>query len=527
VTSFLPTSIRKRDGRLVPFEPEKISRSLFAAAESMGAPDPFLARELTDSVIHFLTVENDRGLYTTEHIADLVAKVVRELGHPALAKAYDDHLRRQRAAKKKTAACDNPDEQSSTTADPFTILSSSAAVELSRISLTKAYPRDLASAHREGLLRLMDLAYPNEMAGLVLSPNKPLPLDGWELLDELIQARSLAGSFVSFDGPEHAIAAREGIPEEMASRFIEMLDRSLWLTQLHGILNLNAADAPAWAAPLSLGPLFQEFQKEMENERLDRIALYLLRHARKQTIYWHVSERDFREEAVPRLHEIVGRSLARSGVEFVFDRPNQSITLGPGIDRLNPAALGIAAINLSRFVDHLGGGPLSPDIYLQKLRSLARFAKTAGHARQDYLRQRGRAQIREGFLLERAVHVVLLIGTLEAAAKVAGAQGSLEPIAELACRSCETIRLALETDHPRTLATRIDFVQGVNEAGEDNAEFRLLPRQQLKLASGLQRVAAGGCSTIILNRSDSAIVKEATELLRLAWRGGIDRLRFA
>ena len=33
--------VRKRDGRLVPFEADKISRALFAASESVGRPDAF------------------------------------------------------------------------------------------------------------------------------------------------------------------------------------------------------------------------------------------------------------------------------------------------------------------------------------------------------------------------------------------------------------------------------------------------------------------------------------------------------
>src|SRR5437763_17091401 len=38
----LPAWLYKRDGRLVPFEPDKISQSLFGATESLGRPDAFL-----------------------------------------------------------------------------------------------------------------------------------------------------------------------------------------------------------------------------------------------------------------------------------------------------------------------------------------------------------------------------------------------------------------------------------------------------------------------------------------------------
>jgi hypothetical protein len=50
----LPETVHLPDGRAEPFEPERISRSLFAAGERLGRPDAFLARELTEGVLHFL-----------------------------------------------------------------------------------------------------------------------------------------------------------------------------------------------------------------------------------------------------------------------------------------------------------------------------------------------------------------------------------------------------------------------------------------------------------------------------------------
>src|SRR5262245_5854834 len=90
-SSLLPFAwVRKRDGRLVPFEADKICQALFAAGESLGQPDAFLARELTDGVLHFLAAEAGGTPPTTSQIAELVVKVVRELGHPALARALED-----------------------------------------------------------------------------------------------------------------------------------------------------------------------------------------------------------------------------------------------------------------------------------------------------------------------------------------------------------------------------------------------------------------------------------------------------
>src|SRR5262249_11649009 len=83
-----PAWVTKRDGRLVPFEADKISRALFAASEELGRPDAFMARELTDSVVHFLSAEAEGRPLATTQIADMVVKVVRELGHAELAAAF-------------------------------------------------------------------------------------------------------------------------------------------------------------------------------------------------------------------------------------------------------------------------------------------------------------------------------------------------------------------------------------------------------------------------------------------------------
>src|SRR5229473_109128 len=99
-----PAWIHKRDGRLVPFEADKISRAIFAASESLNAPDAFLARELTDGVVHFLTAELDGAIPNTAHVAETVAKVVRELGQPALAQSFEARAERKCAVRAMPAA---------------------------------------------------------------------------------------------------------------------------------------------------------------------------------------------------------------------------------------------------------------------------------------------------------------------------------------------------------------------------------------------------------------------------------------
>src|SRR5438309_10288258 len=93
-----PAWVCKRDGSRVPFQPDKISQALFAATETLGRPDAFLAREMTDGILHFLAGEVvGAAIPTTAQIGDTVVKIVRELGQPLLAQAIAD-FQRQRSS---------------------------------------------------------------------------------------------------------------------------------------------------------------------------------------------------------------------------------------------------------------------------------------------------------------------------------------------------------------------------------------------------------------------------------------------
>ena len=58
----------------------------FAATRRVGQPDPFLARQLTDGVLHFLAADGAADSIPLDDVIDATVKVVRELGHPLLAR---------------------------------------------------------------------------------------------------------------------------------------------------------------------------------------------------------------------------------------------------------------------------------------------------------------------------------------------------------------------------------------------------------------------------------------------------------
>lgn len=81
-------SITKRDGRLVPFNIEKIAKAIFKSAQSVGGNDYSEAEQLSYDVCDYienkLNIENP----TVEQIQDSVEKVLIEKGHSKTAKSY-------------------------------------------------------------------------------------------------------------------------------------------------------------------------------------------------------------------------------------------------------------------------------------------------------------------------------------------------------------------------------------------------------------------------------------------------------
>ena len=81
--------IRKRDGRVVPFDPAKITEAIWAAAQAVGGSDRERAEFLSAEVVRILLRKYGAGgVPPVEHIQDLVEKVLIEQGHARTAKAY-------------------------------------------------------------------------------------------------------------------------------------------------------------------------------------------------------------------------------------------------------------------------------------------------------------------------------------------------------------------------------------------------------------------------------------------------------
>ena len=115
-----PTHVRKRDGRVVPFDEGRIADAIYRAALAAGGEDRFLAEELASLVTLFLAkvlpaagrAGADPGaalpgmegagpgapeplIPSIEQVQDMVEKVLLETGHAGTAKAYILHRERR------------------------------------------------------------------------------------------------------------------------------------------------------------------------------------------------------------------------------------------------------------------------------------------------------------------------------------------------------------------------------------------------------------------------------------------------
>ncbi|MCD6547698.1 MAG: adenosylcobalamin-dependent ribonucleoside-diphosphate reductase [Nanoarchaeota archaeon] len=81
--------VKKRDGRIVDFDQQKITNAIFKAAKAVGGKDYERAKFLSDQVVKILEEKYDgHTIPTVEEIQDIVEKVLIEHGHAKTAKAY-------------------------------------------------------------------------------------------------------------------------------------------------------------------------------------------------------------------------------------------------------------------------------------------------------------------------------------------------------------------------------------------------------------------------------------------------------
>lgn len=95
--------IRKRDGTIVVFQPEKITWAIFKAANAVGGDDWEKAENLSKQVVDMASFKYGEDIVDVENIQDIVEKVLIENGHAKTAKAYILYREKRRSAREANA----------------------------------------------------------------------------------------------------------------------------------------------------------------------------------------------------------------------------------------------------------------------------------------------------------------------------------------------------------------------------------------------------------------------------------------
>jgi ribonucleoside-diphosphate reductase alpha chain len=105
------SKIRKRDGRIVDFDQNKITEAIWKAAQAVGGKDRSLSEKLASQVVELLEKQLKPGeIPHVEQVQDLVEKVLVENGHYKTAKAYILYRQKRAEARKIKAMLGIEDE---------------------------------------------------------------------------------------------------------------------------------------------------------------------------------------------------------------------------------------------------------------------------------------------------------------------------------------------------------------------------------------------------------------------------------
>lgn len=183
--------IRKRDGRLAPFDSEKITNAVFKAAVAVGGSDRNQAISVSRSVVDILSIlYKDGRVPTVENVQDLVEKMLIERGHAKVAKAYilyrEQHRKLRNTANMMNEGLSLIDEyldksdwrvnENSNMSYSLQGLNNHIASDITaKYWLEKVYPPEIRQSHIKGEFHIHDL-------GLLSAY-----CVGWDLRDLLIK----------------------------------------------------------------------------------------------------------------------------------------------------------------------------------------------------------------------------------------------------------------------------------------------------------------------------------------------------
>ena len=200
----MPEKIVKRDGRIVPFDIERITSAIFKAAQAVGGADRSLSRKLALEVVRLL--DEQYGHPSVEETQDLVEKVLIENGHARTAKAYILYRKQHEELRNFNSLFLNIEtmfqeylggedwrinENSNMNYSLQGLNNHIIAAVTSQYWLEKVYPEEIKEAHRRGDFHIHDLS--------LLAPY----CCGWDMADLLLSGFAGVPNKVESAPPRH------------------------------------------------------------------------------------------------------------------------------------------------------------------------------------------------------------------------------------------------------------------------------------------------------------------------------------
>lgn len=162
-------NVQKRDGRIVPFEFEKITFAVFKALRAIGQPDRVLAQKITQNVIGKITSK----VPAVEEIQDAVEFELFEQKQYKAAKAYIIYRKQHEGFRNVKELFSNIDiiedylhnddwrikESANSTYSLQGMNQHISTIISSQYWLNKIYPAEIANVHKQGKLHIHDLGY--------------------------------------------------------------------------------------------------------------------------------------------------------------------------------------------------------------------------------------------------------------------------------------------------------------------------------------------------------------------------------
>ena len=181
--------VRKRDGKLEPFNQERITNAIWKAAKAVGGKNREQAKLISDEVLSELRNRfGEDGCPTVEEIQDLVEKRLIENGRAQTAKAYILYRKQHQDMRELAALLSSADlvdqylevedwrvkENSNMSYSLQGLNNYLSSTVIAKYWISRIYPSSIAAAHFSGDLHIHDLG--------VLGPY----CVGWDIADLLL-----------------------------------------------------------------------------------------------------------------------------------------------------------------------------------------------------------------------------------------------------------------------------------------------------------------------------------------------------